>query len=252
MRVALLSDIHGNLVALEAALADLAAQGADKIVCLGDITLSGLQPHECAELIRARDFPTVQGNCDLASARVRREGPTPETMTGYDHYGAWVAEIDRWSSAALTEEDAVWLAALPLTVEVALGPDATLLCAHGSPRSFSHQLLAETPDAALAEMIGPVSAVALASGHTHYPMLRRLGPLTIVNPGSVGLPMATDANGARYNPIEYAEYGILSWEAGALIWEARRAPVDAEAARAAARAIGMPHVERWRGDWSQA
>lgn len=252
MRVALLSDIHGNLVALEAALADLAQQGAEQIVCLGDITLSGPQPHECAARIRALGCPTIQGNCDDASARLHRAGPMPELLVDSGRYGAWVGEIDRWSAAALTEEDAAWLAALPLTVEILLGPGATLLCAHGSPRSFSHRLLAETPDERLAEMIGPVAAVALASGHTHFPMLRRLGPLTIVNPGSVGLPMATDANGARCNPIDYAEYGILTWEAGALGWEARRAPVDAEAARAAARASGMPHPDRWRGDWSQA
>lgn len=252
MRVALLSDIHGNLVALEAALADIATRGVDEIVCLGDITLSGPQPHECAALIRALGCPTVQGNCDEAAALLRREGPTPAAMSGYDTFGAWVAEIDRWSAERLTEEDAAWLAALPLTVEIPLGPGATLLCAHGSPRSFRYRLLAETPDERLAEMIGPLTAVALASGHTHFPMLRRLGQLTIVNPGSVGLPMATDANGARYNPTDYAEYGILTWEAGALSWEARQALVDAGAAQAAAWASGMPHPDRWRSDWSQA
>ncbi|HEY7976352.1 MAG TPA: metallophosphoesterase family protein, partial [Ktedonobacterales bacterium] len=94
-------------------------------------------------------------------------------------------------------------------------------------------------------------AEALASGHTHVPMQRRLGSLTLVNPGSVGLPMATDSHGAIYNPAGYAEYGILTWEAGALGWEARRAAVDEAAVRAAALASGMPHADRWRGDWSR-
>jgi diadenosine tetraphosphatase ApaH/serine/threonine PP2A family protein phosphatase len=103
----------------------------------------------------------------------------------------------------------------------------------------------------LAALVGPVEALALASGHTHTPMLRRLGALTLVNPGSVGLPMATDDAGALYNPADYAEYGILSWEAGALGWEPRRVAVDGAAVRAAALASGMPRAGRWRGVWSR-
>jgi predicted phosphodiesterase len=251
MRVAVLSDIHGNLVALEAVLADLATQGVEQVVCLGDITLSGPQPHECVALIRALGCPTTLGNCDETSVRLRNEGWTPERLRGYSIYSAWFVAIDRWSVEALTEEDAAWLAALPMTVTIPLAPGVELLCAHGSPQSFIHRLLPETPEERMAEMIGPVAARALASGHTHIPMLRRLGPLTVVNPGSVGLPLRTDASGALSNPADYAEYDILTWEAGALDWEARRIAVDAEAVYAAARASGMPHPDRYRGDWRQ-
>ena len=264
-RVALLSDNHGNLAALEAALRDIATRGVSQIVCLGDIALSGPQPHECVARIRELGCQTVMGNCDELALRLRREGPRPELLTGYARFGAWVAERDLWSAQQLTDEDATWLAALPLTVTIALEPglelDATLLCAHGSPQSFNHRLLPEPsaqPDERLAELVGPVTAAALASGHTHLPMRRRLGALTIVNPGSVGLPMEV-ADGTVVNPAGYAEYGILTWTTGAeardgaeaLGWEPLRVALDEGAVRAAAQISGMPHAVRWRSDWTR-
>lgn len=251
MRVALIADIHGHLVALDAVLRDIAEQGAEQTICLGDISFSGPQPHECVERIRALGCPTVMGNCDETSLQMRQQGRTPELLGIYAHRGAWVPEIDFWSAEALTEDDADYLAALPMTTTVELGPDAALLCAHGSPQSFNHRLLPETPAEQVEAFIGPVDALALASGHTHVPMLRRFDTLTIVNPGSVGLPMARDAQGGLYNPPEYAEYGILEWETGALSWEPRRVALEVEAVWAAARASGMPHADRWRGDWSR-
>lgn len=253
MRVALLSDVHGHLLALEAVLSDLATQRIDQIICLGDTTLGGPQPSACAERIRALGCPTVQGNCDVAAVRQRAESLTSELMSAYSRFGAWVSEIDLWSSRALSDADVAWLAALPLTLTLPLDDaGATLLCAHGSPQSFNHRLASDTPQERLAELIGPVDATALACGHTHLPMLRRLGALTIVNPGSIGLPIARNERGALYNPIDRAEYGILEYAVGTLRWEPRRVALDAAAVRAAARASGMPHADRWGSDWTQA
>lgn len=253
MRVALLSDIHGHLLALEAVLNDLATQRIDQIVCLGDTTLCGPQPSACAERIRTLGCPTVQGNCDALALRLRAEGPTAELMGAYARFGAWVAEIDLWSAQALNDADAAWLATLPLNLTLPLDDaGATLLCAHGSPQSFNHRLAPDTSDERLAELVGPVEATALACGHTHLPMARRLGALTIVNPGSVGLPIARDERGALYNPIDRAEYGIIEHAAGALTWEPRQVALDAEAVRAAAWVSGMPHAGRWGSDWTQA
>ncbi|HET9112119.1 MAG TPA: metallophosphoesterase family protein [Ktedonobacterales bacterium] len=251
MRIALLADIHGNLVALDAALADLAGRGVDQIICLGDLAMSGPQPHECVTRVAALGCPTVLGNCDEFVLRLRQEGRAPDLMRTYARRGAWVAEIDIWSAEALHAEDAAYLAALPLTVSIPLAPDVTLLCAHGSPQSFNHRLLPETPEETVVTLIGPTEATALASGHTHVPMLRRVGPLTIVNPGSVGLPVEVGSDGAITNPADYAEYGIVEWASDGLTWEPRRVALDAEAVRAAARESGMPFADRWRGDWSR-
>lgn len=249
MRVALLSDIHGNLVALKAVLDDLAQRQVEQVVCLGDIALSGPQPHECVALIRSLGCPTTLGNCDDIALRMRSH--TPDALQPPSRWGAWVAKIDHWSAEALTDADAAYLAALPMTVTVPLGPDVTLLCAHGSPQSYNHRLLPETPTEQTLALVGAIDAVALASGHTHIPMLRRLDTFAIVNPGSIGLPFATDATGATYNPASYADYAILTWEANTLDWEPRRVAVDEATVRAAALASGMPHADRWRGDWSR-
>lgn len=253
MRVALLSDIHGHLLALEAVLNDLATRRVDQIVCLGDTTLCGPQPSACAARIRALGCPTVQGNCDALALRLRAEGPTAELMGAYSRFGAWVSEIDLWSAQALSDSDAAWLAALPLTLTLPLdAAGATLLCAHGSPQSFNHRLAPDTPEERLAELVGPVEATALACGHTHLPMARIMGDLTIVNPGSIGLPIAHDERGAIYNPIDRTEYGIIEYAGDALRWELRQVALDAAAVRAAARASGMPHADRWGSDWTQA
>jgi predicted phosphodiesterase len=253
MRVVLLSDIHGHLLALEAVLNDLATQRIDQIVCLGDTTLCGPQPSACAERIRALGCPTVQGNCDALALRLRAEGPTAELMDAYARFGAWVSEIDLWSAQALSDADAAWLAALPLTLTLPLDDaGATLLCAHGSPQSFNHRLAPDTPEERLVELVGPVDARVLACGHTHLPMARRLGDLTIVNPGSIGLPIARTDSGAIYNPIDRTEYGIIEYAAGALRWAPCQVPLDAVAVRTAAQASGMPHTDRWGSDWTQA
>lgn len=251
MRIALISDIHGNLVALDAVLADLDTQSVAQVICLGDLALSGPEPHGCVTRIRERGIPTIRGNCDDLSLAMRTPDGAAAHAPGSGRWAAWVGKIDVWSARALTDDDACYLASLPMTSALTLDDGMTLLCAHGSPRSYNHRLLPETPVEQLAEMIGPVAANALAVGHTHTMMRRQLGPLTIVNPGSVGLPMAPDASGTIINPADYAEYGILSWKAGALTWEPCRVPLNADAVFAAARASGMPHADHWRGDWSR-
>jgi predicted phosphodiesterase len=253
MRVALVSDTHGHLVALDTVLAEIAREGVDLTVCLGDIAFSGPRPGGCVESVRALGGPVVMGNCDQAAVDYYRgQGVPAAHEDSYTRLGAWVREIDVWSSLALSDDEAAWLAALPLTARVALGPGATLLLAHASPSSYSVGLRPEMTDDALRAALGGVERedglVALVCGHTHQPMVRDLGGFTIINPGSVGLPMARDAEGRNFNPADYAEYAILTWADNKLSVDLRRAPVDADAARAEAAASGMPRLDRWRTD----
>ena len=253
MRVALISDVHGNRVALDAVLADIARQGVDVTVCLGDIALSGPRPGECVQRVRALGGPVVMGNCDQLVLDLRAEGVTPERERGYARFHPWVLAIDLWSAQALAVEDAAWLAALPMAARVELGPGATLLCAHGSPSSYRQRLTPDMPEDALRAALHGAERerglAALASGHTHFAMVRALDGLTIINPGSVGLPIAKDTAGASRNPADYAQYAIVAWEDGALSVEPRRIEVDEASVRADATASGMPYTDRWRGDW---
>jgi predicted phosphodiesterase len=268
-RTALISDIHGNLAALNAVIEDIERQfnahdgPIDRIVCLGDIALSGPRPHECVQRIRELNCPVVKGNCDQWAVDFLKRGSTPELTRSYAKYGAWVREIDEWSARALTDEDTAWLAQLPLSawVEHGAGPNFAILCAHGSPMSYNTRLTLDMSDERLLAAIGdhgiPFRHMALvACGHTHIEMFRFLNAdstFAVVNPGSVGLPIVQDANGAITNPADYAEYCIVHENGEALeanfFVRPRRVPLDPEAVRADAIASSMPHADRWRENW---
>ncbi len=248
LRIALISDIHGNLVALDAVLADIARHGVDRIVCLGDLAMSGPRPREVVVRVRTLGCPVVKGNCDDLVVEMR--------ATGRPHDAAiarWAVEIDHWSATQLSSSDLAYLRSLPPTVDVPLGDGATLLCVHGSPSSYTDRILPDTLDERLDALLLPLppGVRAMASGHTHIPLARRYRGVTIVNPGSVGLPLARDpATGALYNPASLAEYTLVTWRDGALDVTQRRVTVDERTVRLDAAASGMPHPERWRGDWS--
>ena len=230
MIVALISDIHGNLVALEAVLADLERDGPDRIVCLGDVAATGPQPRATVERLRSLGCPVVMGNADAELL-----GPIPQTERDGDVRR--IEEIDRWCAGRLSPADLDYLRGFPLTLEVSLGDGHALLCFHGSPRSFDDVIEATTPESELQHLISGHSADVMAGGHTHAQLLRRHAETTVLNPGSVGL-----------NP-PWVEYALVSYEDGSLRVEMRRLPLPGEAVVRAAAGSGMPHAEWWAGFW---
>lgn len=240
MRVGLISDIHGNLTALDAVLADLNRVGVDRVVCLGDVAATGPQPRETVARLWATDCPVVMGNTDAASFRPVHLSPTDEDARRF-------AEIDAWCTAQLTPEDLAYLRTFQPTLTLPLGHDATLLCFHGSPRNNTEGILATTSDAALARMLAGYDATALACGHTHAPFVRRYGEALLLNPGSVGLPYELTRAGLRNPP--WAEYSIVEWRAAAVNIELRRVPIDADMVVRAALRSGMPHADWWVDGW---
>lgn len=269
VRVALIADIHGHLLALDAVLADIASHDIDKIVCLGDIALGGPHPHECIQRVRELKCLVVKGNCDQWIVDYHKRDATPDLIRGYAKFGAWVREIDEWSAQVTTNEDADWLEALPMTQLVGLGVAWTLFCAHGSPTSYNQRLTPDMPHdelaAALQELTISGYHAMFAGGHTHLPMARQVQVpyanqpgsywvTSAVNPGSVGLPILYDDDEVIINPTDYAEYMILQQHVGIALssLEHRRVPLDPETVRADAIASSMPHADRWRGDWLEA
>ncbi len=233
MRVALIADIHGNLAALEAVLAAPERDRPDRVVCLGDVASTGPQPRETVERLRALGCPVVMGNAD-------DELLHPETIAldqSGDEQARRIAELDRWCAAQLTPADREYLAAFRPTVELSLGGGATLLCCHGSPRSYNDSIRADTPVDELERLLAGVAATVVAGRHTHQQFLRRHGGVTVINPGSVGL-----------NP-PWAEYALVGWERGELSVEFRRLPLDGAAVARAALESGMPHAAWWAGHW---
>src|SRR4026208_75405 len=132
MQIAIISDIHGNNVAFEAALNDIKKQNIDQIVCLGDAIQGGPQPAEVVQNLRALGCPVVMGNADawlLSGTETGDEGIPPERLKK-------MGEIRLWSLSQLTEDDRTFISSFQPTVKLNLERDLDLLCFHGSPTSF--------------------------------------------------------------------------------------------------------------------
>jgi predicted phosphodiesterase len=240
MRIAVLSDIHGNLIALNAVLADMHGR-YDRIVCLGDVAAKGPQPREAIQAVREFECPVVMGNTDVWILE-------PEPITTTDPDERRIRETELWSSQQLTDDDRAFLRTFKPTVVVDVG-GKPLLGYHGSPRSNTEDILPTTPDEKLDEMFRGWQADLMAGGHTHEQMLRRYGGGTIINPGSIGDPRAKADNSESKRVPNSAEYAIVCVEAGRLSIDLRRVPFDARALAQAIRASGMPHAGYWASQW---
>ena len=244
MRIAVISDIHGNAVALEAVLSDLAGEPIDRFVCLGDVAEAGPQPSQVVARLRELGCLVVMGNTD---AQMLIHEPYPPRNADTPRYN----EIVLWCADQLTPADLDTIRGFQATIELALGGEITLLGFHGSPRSYNDIILAATPEDELSALLDGFHATLMAGGHTHRQLLRRYDQALIINPGSVGLPVECLApNTPGYHP-PWAEYAIISHECGRLGVDLRRVPLDVKAVVQEAFDSGMPHAEWWASGWKQ-
>jgi putative phosphoesterase len=247
MRIAIISDIHGNLVAFEAILDDIAREGVDRLICLGDVAAFGPQPEEVVARLREIGCPVVMGDADATLL-----SPDPPAT---DELFRNLQEIDTWALARLSSADREYIASFEPTVSIALDGDATLLCYHGSPQSFKDPIRATTSEDELERMFAGFDAHMYAGGHTHIQLLRRRGTSLVLNPGSVGLAYdRTPSPGANVRNPPWGEYALLS-VAGSdrnLSVDLRRVPFDVAALLQAARENEMPHAEWWCAEWHEA
>lgn len=242
MRIGVIADIHGNLIALEAVLAALARERLDRLICLGDVAVLGPRPAAVLARLRELGCTMIMGNTDAWLL----VPPPPDRA-------APMRDLTLWADAQLNDADRAFVRAFPPTFAVPLDGAATLLCCHGSPRSYDEVIAATTPDAALdAMLVGHEDAALIVGGHTHVQLVRRHGARQIVNVGSVGLPGT--GPGTPDLPVNtgvaWAEYGILDLSAEGRRIELRRIPLDLKRVLADGRAGDMPHYDWWRGLWA--
>ncbi len=242
MRIGLIADIHGNAFALRAVLAELDRIGVDRILCLGDVATPGPWPAETISLLMERQIETVLGNTDewlLAT--------NPAAVSDIPLMNA----INVWAASRLGPESAAWLASLPMRRTVVVG-DTSVALIHGSPRSTTEVISAITPPDELEAMLTGIEATIVAGGHTHVPLLRNTGNLTVVNPGSVGLggvgPGTPDLPPSR--PASGADFAVLEMpNDGRVEVSFRHLPLDVAGMLAMARGTGMPDVDGWAALW---
>ncbi|RIK44877.1 MAG: metallophosphoesterase [Chloroflexi bacterium] len=237
MRFAVISDIHGNRLAFDAVLDDLAGDGIDQIVCLGDAIQGGPQPAETVARLRELGCPVVLGNADeyLLNGPSDGEGET-----------ALQADTRAWSLTFLNTADRAFISSFQPTVRVTLGGAGDLLAFHGSPFSYNDIIFPDTPDDEVARLLGPLEPALFAGGHTHLQQLRRLNGARFINPGSVGLAYDPRQERAIPRADPWAEYAVITAGSGGRIdIEFRRVPYDTAALVRIGREAGIPHFEEW-------
>ena len=240
MRVALISDIHGNRVALDAVLADIEHQQVDELICLGDVATLGPQPLEVMDRLLELDAYFILGNHEtdtLDNAAMERRGDTAQI----------VIDAVEWCTRQLSDDQLDFLRSFRPTLEFQLDGDTTMLCFHGSPHSNTDIILATTPPEEIDALFADIHAPVLVGGHTHIPMLRRHEGLLIVNPGSVGEPLERMPFTGLPRIMPWAEYAVITADHGAVNVELRRIPVDLAAIRAASMSSTNPM--NWADLW---
>jgi putative phosphoesterase len=216
VRVAALYDIHANLPALTAVLAEVDALEIDAIVVGGDVA-SGPMPLETLDALRARGAQFVRGNADRGLDV--GDGNDAETWVRARH---WVAE-------RLGEERLSFLAALPLDLTLGVDGLGRVRFCHGAPGSDELTITPLTPDERLRDLLADVDEDVVVCGHTHLQFDREVDGIRVVNAGSVGAP---------YEAEPAAYWALLGDEV-----ELRRTDYDVEAAIAAMAATGYPKAE---------
>jgi predicted phosphodiesterase len=225
MRVAVLADIHGNLPALEAVLAESDVAGADRVVLLGDIALGPL-PAESLDLLASLGDRVVwvHGNCEreVVSAYDGRLAPGPN------------ADAALATAALLERRHRDLLDGLPLTVTIDLDGLGPVLFCHATPRRDDECVLVDSPMAVWDRALAGVEEQVVVLGHTHMPFDRLVGGRPAVNPGSVGM-----------------SYGVAGacWALLGPTVQLRRTRYDEERAAEVIRSGGYPAAAEWAEEY---
>jgi putative phosphoesterase len=226
MRLAIISDIHGNLFALDAVLADIRSRAVDAVYCLGDLVGYAPFPNEVTDRIRSLNIPTIMGNYDDGVGFDRDECGCAYTNPQDQALG------DRslvWTRAQVTPENKAFLRTL--LKEIPLNVDGKrVLLVHGSPRRMNEYLFEDRPLSSFQRLAASSSADIIVFGHTHRPYTKAVEGVLFVNAGSVGKPKDGDPR-ACYAVVEPGAADPVQFI---------RVPYDVGAVATAIRASDLP------------
>ena len=218
MRLAVFSDVHGNLSALEAVLADIADKAVDEIVFAGDLCMVGPRPAECLDRVQALGCTAVYGNTD--DWLLGRQQPPPH-----------LADLAQWTHDQLDAGQRSWLDSLPFAHTVSAagdGPDP-LLIVHANPQDVDQLVFPpeeeqlarygriRQTDSELDELLTSVDPQTVVFGHLHIPSIRTWRDIDLINISSVSMPGDGDPR---------AKYGLFTWDGESWLFERRYIAYD--------------------------
>lgn len=242
MKIALISDIHGNLQALQAVLRDIEDQQIVDIIFLGDAATLGPQPREVIAVLQGLDCLLIRGNHDAF-------------VTGQDSVTSYTAQPEvialvEWCGKVLDRGEKAYLSSFAAQQTVSLPDGQSLLCFHGSPRSHNENIFPDITDSEIEALLGHCNQTVYAFGHTHLPMVRRYQDKLLVNSGSVGGPFWEKPVSGPPRIVNWAEYAVLECNNGQLSATLKRIGYDFGAFKVALAASHMPGKEEWLNYWN--
>ncbi len=226
MRIAIISDIHGNLIAFDAVLQDLKGQApVDHLVIAGDLCLNGPCPRQVIERVQALHCPVIQGNTDA------------EILTQAPDKGEKKRNTAGWTREQIGQPGIHYLAWLPFSHTITTPGDNTLLIVHANPLNLEDAIFPNASDDELEGWLGELDAGidALAFGHLHIAYTRQWRDLLLFDVGSCGVPRDEDHR---------ASYGILTWNDRGWEAEIHRVTYNVETVIRQIRDCGMPNPEK--------
>ena len=228
MRYAFCSDIHSNIFALEAVLADVADAGVDHRYVLGDLVGYAPWPNEVLDRLRDDAIPIVMGNYDDGTGFGRDECGCAYTHPVEKALGdAGFA----WTKANTSEKNTAWLRTLALQIRFE-ADGLRFLLVHGSPRKMNEYLYEDKPDSTFARIAANADADVIVCGHTHRPYDKTVGTTRFINDGSAGKPKDGDPR---------ACWALVETGPAGLTVEFRRVEYDIKAAAQGILASELPH-----------
>jgi putative phosphoesterase len=238
MRIAFISDIHGNFTALKAVLANIETQKVDRLICLGDVVTLGPQPKEVLETLQKLDCTFIKGNHDAAVLQ-------PEEAAVYEIASHLSPDLV-WSRDQLTESHLEFIRSFQATYQLTFPNGVSILCFHGSPLSSTDLLQATTPREVMEKYFEGQTATVFIGGHSHIQMHRRLGNKLVLNSGSVGNAFEyAFTPGQIPSLLPWAEYAILSQSGDSLDVDLRRVYYDTDALIQEVQKSGLPGSAWW-------
>ena len=244
MRIAFISDIHGNFTAFEAVLADINSQSIDQIICLGDAVTLGPQPIEVLNTLRELKCVYIKGNHDAAVLN-------PERAAQYEITDHLIPDL-YWCKDQLSPDDINFIDSFKPMHEINLPNGNSILAFHGSPLSSTDIIQATTPPKILDVYFEGQKADIYIGGHSHIQMVRRYGDKLILNSGSIGNAFKfAFSPGNPVSLLSWAEYMLINQSGNSLNIDSRRVYFDTGELLKKVKERQPPCADWWLSQYSK-
>lgn len=238
MKIAFISDIHGNFKALEAVFDDISSQDIDKVICLGDVATLGPQPRQVLKKLRVLGIECIKGNHDEAVFDI-------DNLEKYK-IPPLLSDTIKWCSDQLGDEEFSFLRSFKPSIKITVNNKNTLLAYHGTTNSSNIGILPETSEYDIESLIPEPDISIMVGGHTHLQMDRVVGKTRIISVGSVGCPFAeTPVFGDEPIILPEAHYTIVAIDNNHFNVDQRIVKFDIESYKQILNESDLPSKEWW-------